>query len=141
MNQLIFINMRLLSVFTNVGSNAWKYTRNYSKRKWISKVVLLKLSKERNNLSRFIYDIFEMSPTATLFNQPSQFTSSYSNLNRHSRQPEYASSGSTNSLFTPPNNWYQYQPAEPYQVPNNDFNLIKSPALRLKFMNICRQKC
>ncbi|XP_019758947.1 zinc finger CCHC domain-containing protein 24 isoform X1 [Dendroctonus ponderosae] len=61
-----------------------------------------------------------MSPTATLFNQPSQFTPSYSNVNRHSRQPEYASSGSTNSLFTPtyttPNNWYQYQTTEPYQA-------------------------
>ncbi|XP_030758563.1 zinc finger CCHC domain-containing protein 24-like [Sitophilus oryzae] len=63
-----------------------------------------------------------MSPTATLFNQPSQLSPSFSSLNRHARQQDYGSSGSANSLFTPsyaattPTNWYQYQSNEPYQA-------------------------
>ncbi|XP_066153382.1 zinc finger CCHC domain-containing protein 24-like [Euwallacea fornicatus] len=61
-----------------------------------------------------------MSPTATLFNQPSQLGSPFSNLNRHTRHQEYGSSGSTNSLFTPSypttnSSWFQYTNAEPYQ--------------------------
>lgn len=64
----------------------------------------------------------DMSPTATLFNQPAQLPS-YSTFNRQTRHQEYGNSGATNSLLTPSytttnnnNNWFPYANAEPYQV-------------------------
>ncbi|XP_050298594.1 zinc finger CCHC domain-containing protein 24-like isoform X2 [Anthonomus grandis grandis] len=60
-----------------------------------------------------------MSPTATA--PPSHsFTSTYSTLNRYSRQQEYDNSRTSNSIFTPnyntaPSSWYQIQNSDHYQ--------------------------
>ncbi|KAF7269658.1 zinc finger CCHC domain-containing protein 24-like [Rhynchophorus ferrugineus] len=59
-----------------------------------------------------------MSPTATLFNQPAQLSPPFSHLNRHSRQQDYGSSSSGNSLLTPsytPTNWCSYRSTEAFQ--------------------------